>query len=60
MSQQFSPAFQIGSGFLWQVSETVDFDLMYKLLGLINPSYASFQPGTVLSNSFQFGINIRF
>ena len=60
MSQQFSPAFQVGSGFLWQVSDMVDFDLMYKLLGVINPDYASFQPGVVLSNSFQFGINIRF
>jgi opacity protein-like surface antigen len=60
MSQQFSPAFQIGSGFLWQVSDTVDFDVMYKLLGIINPDYSSFQPGVVLSNSFQFGINIRF
>jgi len=60
MTQQFSSAFQIGSGFLWQVSEMVDFDLMYKLLGVINPDYSSFQPGVVLSNSFQFGINIRF
>ena len=59
-TQQFSPAFQVGSGFLWQVSDMVDFDLMYKLLGVINPDYASFQPGVVLSNSFQFGINIRF
>jgi opacity protein-like surface antigen len=60
MAQQFSPAFQIGSGFLWQVSEMVDFDLMYKLLGIVNPDYSSFQPGVALSNSFQFGINIRF
>jgi len=60
MSQQFSPAFSVGSGFLWQVSEMVDFDVMYKLLGVINPDYASFQPGVVLSNSFQFGINVRF
>ena len=60
MTQQFSPAFSVGSGFLWQVSDMVDFDLMYKLLGVINPDYASFQPGVVLSNSFQFGINIRF
>ena len=60
MTQQFSPAFQVGSGFLWQVSEMVDFDLMYKLLGVINPDYSSFQPGVVLSNSFQFGINVRF
>ena len=60
MTQQFSPAFSVGSGFLWQVSDMVDFDLMYKLLGIINPDYSSFQPGVVLSNSFQFGINIRF
>lgn len=60
MTQQFSPAFQVGSGFLWQISDTVDFDVMYKLLGIINPNYSSFQPGVVLSNSFQFGINIRF
>lgn len=60
MTQQFSPAFQVGSGFLWQVSDMVDFDLMYKLLGVINPDYSSFQPGVILSNSFQFGINIRF
>jgi hypothetical protein len=38
----------------------VDFDVMYKLLGLVSPEYSSFQPGVVLSNSFQFGINIRF
>ena len=60
MAQQFSPAFQVGTGFLWQVSDMVDFDLMYKLLGIINPDYSSFQPGVILSNSFQFGINIRF
>lgn len=60
MAQQFSPAFQVGSGFLWQVSDMVDFDVMYKLVGIINPDYSSFQPGVVLSNSFQFGINIRF
>jgi len=60
MTQQFSPAFQVGTGFLWQVSDMVDFDVMYKLLGIINPDYSSFQPGVVLSNSFQFGINIRF
>ena len=60
MAQQFSPAFQVGSGFLWQVSDMVDFDLMYKLLGVVNPDYSSFQPGVVLSNSFQFGINVRF
>jgi hypothetical protein len=50
----------VGAGFLWQVADTVDFDLMYKLLGVINPDYSSFEPGVVLSNSFQFGINIRF
>jgi opacity protein-like surface antigen len=60
MAQQFSPAFSVGSGFLWQVSDMVDFDLMYKLLGVINPSYSGFHPGVPLSNSFQFGINIRF
>jgi opacity protein-like surface antigen len=60
MTQQFSPAFQVGSGFLWQISDMVDFDVMYKLLGTINPDYSSFQPGVVLSNSFQFGMNIRF
>ena len=38
----------------------VDFNVMYKLLGLIHPDYSSFQPGVALSNSFQFGINIRF
>ena len=60
MAQQFSPAFQVGSGFLWQVSDTVDFNVMYKLLGVIQPDYSSFQPGVALSNSFQFGMNIRF
>ena len=60
MTQKFSPAFQVGSGFLWQISDVVDFDVMYKLLGIINPDYSSFQPGVALSNSFQFGINIRF
>ena len=60
MVQQFSPAFQVGTGFLWQISDMVDFDVMYKLLGLVSPEYSSFQPGVVLSNSFQFGINIRF
>jgi len=59
-TQQFSPAFSVSSGFLWQVSDMVDFDVMYKLLGIINPDYSSFQPGVILSNSFQFGINIRF
>ena len=59
-TQQFSPAFSVGSGFLWQVSDMVDFDVMYKLLGILNPDYSSFQPGVVLSNGFQFGINIRF
>ena len=38
----------------------VDFVVMYKLLGLVNPDYSSFQPGVVLSNSVQFGINVRF
>lgn len=60
MAQEFSPAFSVGSGFLWQVSDMVDFDVMYKLLGLVNPDYSSFQPGVVLSNSVQFGINVRF
>ena len=60
MTQQFSPAFSVGSGFYWQVSDMVDFDLMYKLLGLISPGYASFKPGVPISNSLQFGINIRF
>jgi len=60
MSEQFSPAFSVGAGFLWQVADTVDFDLMYKLLGVMNPEYSAFQPGIVLSNSFQFGVNIRF
>jgi opacity protein-like surface antigen len=59
-TQQFSPAFSVSSGFLWQVSDMVDFDVMYKLLGIINPDYSSFQPGVILSNSFQFGINVRF
>lgn len=60
MTQQFSPAFQVGSGFLWQVSDMVDFCMMYKLLGIVNPDYSSLQPGVALSNSFQLGINIRF
>ena len=57
---RFSPAFAVGSGFLWQISDTVDFDVMYKLLGILGPSYQAFQPGPVLSNSFQFGFNVRF
>ncbi|NCY22767.1 hypothetical protein EBX31_12535, partial [bacterium] len=59
-AQQFSPAFSVGSGFYWQISDMVDFDAMYKLLGLINPYYSSFHPGVPISNSFQFGINVRF
>ena len=59
-AQQFSPAFSVGTGFYWQVSDMVDFDAMYKLLGLIHPGYSQFQPGIPLSNSFQFGINVRF
>jgi len=59
-SQQFTPAFSVGSGFLWQVSDMVDFDLTYKLLGLINPDYSSFHPGIPISNAVQFGINVRF
>jgi opacity protein-like surface antigen len=59
-AQQFSPAFSIGSGFNWQVSDMVDFDAMYKLLGVINPYYSGFHPGVPISNSFQFGINVRF
>ena len=59
-SQQFSPAFSVGSGFYWQVSDMVDFDLMYKLLGLVNPYYSGFHPGIPISNSLQFGINVRF
>jgi len=50
----------VGSGFLWQVSDMVDFCMMYKLLGIVNPDYSSLQPGVALSNSFQLGINIRF
>jgi hypothetical protein len=38
----------------------VDFDAMYKLLGVINPYYSGFHPGVPISNSFQFGINVRF
>ncbi|NCW27649.1 MAG: hypothetical protein EBV83_05045 [Verrucomicrobia bacterium] len=59
-SQQFSPAFSVGSGLYWQISDTVDFDVMYKLLGLIHPDYSGFQPGIPISNSLQFGINVRF
>jgi opacity protein-like surface antigen len=58
--EQYSPAFSVGSGFIWQVSDNVDFDVLYKLLGVINPDYAGFQPGVALSNSVQFGINVRF
>lgn len=58
--EQFSPAFSVGSGFIWQVSDNVDFDVLYKLLGVINPEYAGLQPGVALSNSVQFGINVRF
>ena len=58
--EQYSPAFSVGSGFIWQVSDNVDFDVLYKLLGVINPEYAGFQPGVALSNSVQFGINVRF
>ena len=58
--EAYSPAFSVGSGFIWQVSDTVDFDVAYKLLGLINPTYSSLQPGVALSNSIQFGINVRF
>jgi opacity protein-like surface antigen len=58
--EAYSPAFSVGSGFLWQISDTVDFDILYKLLGVINPAYSGFQPGVVLSNSVQFGVNVRF
>jgi opacity protein-like surface antigen len=58
--EQYSPAFSVGSGFMWQVSDNVDFDVLYKLLGVINPEYAGLQPGVALSNSVQFGINVRF
>jgi len=58
--EAYSPAFSVGSGFIWQVSDAVDFDVAYKLLGLINPSYAGLQAGVPLSNSVQFGINVRF
>jgi len=34
--EAYSPAFSVGSGFIWQVSDGVDFDVAYKLLGLIN------------------------
>ena len=58
--EAYSPAFSVGSGFIWQVSDGVDFDVAYKLLGLINPSYSGLQAGVPLSNSVQFGINVRF
>jgi len=58
--EAYTPAFSIGSGFIWQVSDKVDFDVVYKLLGLINPTYSGLQPGIPLSNSVQFGINVRF
>jgi opacity protein-like surface antigen len=58
--EAYSPAFSVGSGFIWQVADTVDFDVAYKLLGLINPTYSGLQPGVALSNSVQFGINVRF
>jgi len=58
--EAYNPAFSVGSGFIWQVSDAVDFDVAYKLLGLINPSYAGLQAGVPLSNSVQFGINVRF
>ena len=58
--EAYSPAFSVGSGFIWQVSDGVDFDVAYKLLGLINPSYTGLQAGVPLSNSVQFGINVRF
>ena len=58
--EAYSPAFSVGSGFIWQVSDSVDFDVVYKLLGLINPTYSGLQPGIPLSNSVQFGINVRF
>jgi len=58
--EAYSPAFSVGSGFIWQVSDAVDFDVAYKLLGLINPTYSGLQPGVALSNSVQFGVNVRF
>jgi opacity protein-like surface antigen len=58
--EAYTPAFSVGSGFIWQVSDGVDFDVAYKLLGLINPSYVGLQAGVPLSNSVQFGINVRF
>ena len=58
--EAYTPAFSVGSGFIWQVSDAVDFDIAYKLLGLINPTYSGLQPGVALSNSVQFGINVRF
>ena len=58
--EAYSPAFSVGSGFIWQVSDAVDFDVAYKLLGLLNPTYSGLQAGVALSNSVQFGINVRF
>ena len=58
--EAYTPAFSVGSGFIWQVSDKVDFDVAYKLLGLINPTYSGLQAGIPLSNSVQFGINVRF
>jgi opacity protein-like surface antigen len=58
--EAYTPAFSVGSGFIWQVSDGVDFDVAYKLLGLINPNYSGLQAGIPLSNSVQFGINVRF
>jgi len=58
--EAYSPTFSVGSGFIWQVSDAVDFDVAYKLLGLINPTYSGLQAGVALSNSVQFGINVRF
>ena len=58
--EAYNPAFSVGSGFIWQVSDGVDFDVAYKLLGLINPNYSGLQAGIPLSNSVQFGINVRF
>jgi opacity protein-like surface antigen len=60
LKEAYTPAFSVGSGFIWQVSDGVDFDVAYKLLGLINPSYEGLQAGVPISNSVQFGINVRF